>query len=112
MKHVELPILAKAIEIITEHLLSTSDKLCGSPDGRKLQHLLYELRDDQPLTSRVDHEPMVSEHLVSRSVDLTVGDDAALGHLADLRGVSRDHLIRSAVDVLLDDWRTRPTEEA
>jgi hypothetical protein len=106
MKHAELPILANAIEIITEHLLNTSDKLCGSPDGRKLQHLLYELRKDKPLTSRVDHEPMVSEHLVSRSVDLTLSDDTALGHLANLRGVSRDYLIRSAVDILLDDWRT------
>ena len=111
MKHVEL--LAKAIEIITDHLLNTSDKLCGSPDGRKLQHLLYELRQgDKPLTARIDHEPVAQEHLVSRSVDLTVGDDVALGHLATLRGVSRDHLIRSAVDTLLDDWRTRPTEDA
>lgn len=110
MKHAEL--LAKAIEIITEHLLNTSDKLCGSPDGRKLQHMLYELRKDTPLTARIEHEPVVQEHLVSRSVDLTVGDDTALGHLASVRGVSRDHLIRSAVGDLLDDWRTRPTEDA
>lgn len=99
MNHVDPELLLEAIQIITEHLLDTNDKLCGSTNGRKLQHLLHLLRKGQPLPSAAAVIP--TEPLVARSVNLTIADDVRLATLADEQGVTRDHLIRSAVTDML-----------
>lgn len=97
----------EAVEILTEFLLHQSDVLCGSIEGRRLQHILRELRKRHPkpvpLTVETKHDV-----LVTRTVDLSIGDDCTLAHLASQRGVSRDYLIRAAVTAMLDDYRAQP----
>jgi hypothetical protein len=106
----EQTLVLEAIEIIAEFLLHSSDVLCGSKGGRRLQHILRELRRNNPkpvpLATESDRDV-----LITRSVDLSVTDDTTLGHLATQRGVTRDYLIRAAVSSMLEDYRTQPSEQ-